>query len=385
MAVEAMEIHKTRTTKQRLAVSLRAVALDRGQAIIGPFIKKSASGKRYFVLPVPSRRQLISMAIGLIIATIVSYVGIWLYQYFGPHNYRLSSAEKLLSAPSMILAKSITFDSKKQTYTFSHGAIDSDQSRQSGATLVAASLPVHAAKGITVTDPNYKVDIGITPQIDVMDGKQDQNRLVYPFRNNKGWLVYTAQGTGIKEDIVLQQHEGDTYEATYQLKLPEGTEARKEIDGSIGVYGSQLFINNIITATDNDAGLLQKARENAAKNLLLFVIPKPTVVETGKQVSTVHAEYRLEGNKLIIKATGLAQASYPLSIDPSIYIVTAQQFMSGNNETNVDFDVVDKLIRKSPTTGARFNTWNTTTALTQPTWSVQTVKARDYVYAMHGK
>ncbi len=354
------------------------------QALSSRFIKTTKSGRRYFVIPMPARKTLLRVGIIAVIVTVLTVIGYQLYCYFGPHDYRLSSAERILSSPSDILAKDLVFDNKAQVYNFAHGAASTGETKQTGATLVSASLPVSASKGLTVTDPNYKIDLTMTPQIAVADGKQDKNRVTYPFRNNNGWLVYTASGTGVKEDIVLTKNDGDTYELSYDLKLPSGTEARKEADGSIGIYGNQMFMSSITTATDADASLLEKARSNAQKNLLLFVIPKPTVIETGKQTTNIKAEFALDKTKLTVKASGLKQANYPLSIDPSIYIVTAQQFMNGNNETNIDFDVADKLIRKSPTTGARYNSWNPTVQLPQSNWAGGTAIAGGYLYSAGG-
>lgn len=348
------------------------------------WIKSTQGGRRYFVIPVPTRRGLLRAAIALVVLVAAVIIGSQLYRYFGPHDYRVSSVEKLLGTPSDILAKDLTFDNEQQVYTFAHGSANTSQSKQTGATLVAARLPVDASKGLTVTDPNYKVDLTMSPHASVAAGKQNKNRVVYPFRNHSGWLIYTASGTGVKEDIVLTHATGDSYQLSYKLTLPSGTEARKEADGSIGIYGNQVFMNNITAATDADASLLEKARANAAKNLLLFAIPKPTVIESGRQISVVKAEFELDKTTLTVRATGLAKASFPLSIDPSIYIVTAQQFMNGNNETNIDFDVADKLIRKSPTTGARFNSWNATTQLSQSNWAGGTAIAGGYLYSAGG-
>lgn len=348
------------------------------------WIKSTRSGKEYLTIPLPTRRQFIH---GLVIVVGLIFIFIFiaqLYRYFGPQNYRVSSADKILPSPSDILAKDLKYDSKARAFTFSHGSANTIESKQSGGALVAASLPVDATKGITVTDPNYKVDLTMTPRLAVSEGKQQQNRVVYPIRERSGWLVYTALGTGIREDIVLAEKQADTYEINYDLKLPSGTEARKESNGSIGVYGNQVFMNNVTAASDTDQTLLEKARASAAKNLLLFTIPKPIVIESGKQTSSVNASFELTGTKLVVKATGLDKAAYPLSIDPSIYIVTAQQFMNGNNETNIDFDVADKLIRKAPTTGARFNSWNATTQLPQSNWAGGTAIAGGYVYSAGG-
>ncbi len=348
------------------------------------WIKSTANGKRYLTIPVPEKKQVIKLAIIFVITTLLAIAGYQIYRYFGPHEYRISQAEKILTVSSPVLAKSITYDEKKREYTFIHGMANSSDNKQTGASLVSAILPSDASRGITVTDPTYKIDLVMKPHLTLAEGQQQENRLVYPFRNHKGWLVYTATGEGIKEDIVLSQEQGDKYEVSYDLKLPNGTEARLERDGSIGVYGNQLFINNVSAATESDQELLQKAQLNAEKSLLLFVIPKPTVVESNKTASKVKAEFRLKGNLLTVKASGLTDANYPLSIDPSIYIVTAQQFMNGNNETNIDFDVANKLIKKSATTGARFDSWNPTLSLNTSIWKQGVAATGGYLYAVGG-
>ena len=353
-------------------------------AILSSFTKSTVSGKRYFVIPVPTRKKLIRLCVALASLLILSYIGWLLYVYYGPHSYQIAAASKLLSAPSELFEKNLRYDSAKKLYTFSYGNAPISGNKQSSNARVAATIPVDAAAGVTVTDPNYKVDLKMTPKLALAEGKQESNRIIYPFRNHGGWLVYTAGGTGVKEDIILKEKPGDSFSATYRLGLPDGTEARKEVDGSIGVYGNELFINSISTGTDSDAALLKKARENAAKTLLLFVIPKPTVIETGKQQSAVEVSFTLEKNELTVTASGLERASYPLSIDPSIYIVTAQQFMNGNNETNINFDVANKLIKKGRTTGARFDTWNSATKLPQPNWTGGTAVAGGYLYSVGG-
>lgn len=316
---------------------------------------------------------------------VLSIVGWQGYRYFGPHSYEIGRAESLLSQKSSLLADSITFDEDSGVYRFTHGISGgAPDLKQTGPTVVAASIPVKASKGTVVTDPNYKIDLTMTPEFSLANGRQDENRIIYPFRNHEGWLVYTATGTGIKEDIVLERKTSDTRQFNYDLKLPEGTEARLEADGSVGVYGNQLFISSITPATDADASLLEKARQKAEKNLLLFTIPSPTVIETGRQQSVVEASFKLDGNNLTVTANNLAEAQYPLSIDPSIYVVTAQQFMNGNNETNIDFDVANKLIQKGETTGARFDSLASTMSLPTGRWGQGSTVAGGYTYIIGG-
>ena len=98
----------------------------------------------------------------------------------------------------------------------------------------------------------------------------------------------------------------------------------------------------------------QRLAKIARKDSLLFTIPRPVINEKQGVSPGVTASYELNGTSLKVNVKGLKAGNYPLSIDPSIYVVTAYQFMYGNNETNINFDVDNKMIRKGPLTGATF-------------------------------
>ena len=379
-----MRIQKRATTLRSNRHRHIEAFFDMISRALASITKVSASGKRYFVLPVPSRKQVLRFMTSLLVVSGLWLIGYQVYRYYGPHDYNLNSAQKLLSEPNEIMAKRITYDSSKQMFNFESGQSNTDELRQTGATRVKAELPLNPASGMKIIDPTYDIDITATPRFSLAPGKQESNRIVYPFRDHQGWLVYTAEGTGVKEDIVLSHSPGDQASFTYTLELPSSVEARQEIDGSIGVYGNSVFVNNITAVTDTDKDLLEKARANARKDLLLFVIPAPVVKEHGKTQTNVKASFHLQSSTLTVTASGLNTASYPLSIDPSIYIVTAQQFMNGNNETNINFDVANKLIKKGRTTGARFDTWDNATSLPQSNWAGGTAVAGGYVYSVGG-
>jgi hypothetical protein len=249
---------------------------------------------------------------------------------------------------------------------------------------VTANLQKDGTKKISVTDVQNKVDFSLTPKFALESGKKLFNHIVYPISDGSGWAVYTMQNTGVKEDIVLTKSDGDAKIFEYILGIEDGLEAKLEKDGSIGVYGNTLFSTNITASSDSDAALLRKARKNAKKDTLIFSIPKPVVIEGKKEISKAKASFSINGNSLKIKVSNLTEANFPISIDPSIYVVTAQQFMNGNNETNIDFDVDNKLIKKAPTTGARFDTWDTTTDLPAPAWASGTAVTGGRIYSIGG-
>lgn len=292
--------------------------------------------------------------------------------------------DTLLPESSPEMASKISYDSGKGLYSFKPASTVANSNMLGQPTYSSATLGKSASQGVTVSDPVNNIDFKMTPQFKLQDGKQTDNRIVYPLKDGNGWAIYTLQGDGVKEDIVLNYAHGDTASYSYKLQLGSSLSAKIESDGSLGVYGNTLLSGNVTTGSDKDAALLQKARENAKKDTLLFRIPAPVVMDEDGIAKGISAKYTLSGDTLTIAATGMKKGKYPLTIDPSIYVVTAQQFMQGNNESNINFDVNNKLIKKGRTTGARFNSWNSTTAIPTGTWGAQTVPAGGYVYQVGG-
>lgn len=324
--------------------------------------------------------------IGLCCLSIIALVGLFtlLKPLFINYSYKLNTAESLLSPVNTTMADKIKYDEKTKSYSFNNSLASSSESASTGTQKVTAMVYKDAAKGVTVTDTTNKINFSITPKFNLQSGKQDNNRIVYPLTDESGWLVYTMRGTGVKEDILLDKKRENQKTYSYKLTIGDELEARIESDGSIGVYGNSVLSGNVSTSTENDASLLQKARKNAKKDTLMFSIPKPVIIENSVEQSNVKASYSINGDELKLSVSNLENATYPLSIDPSIYVVTAQQFMAGNNETNINFNVNDKLIEKGHTTGARFDAWNNTMNLPTASWGGGTVAAGGYIYSVGG-
>ncbi len=305
--------------------------------------------------------------------------------FLTPPSYALGTASTVLSPSSETMAQKIKYDAQQRTYTFNEGYVPSAPDViQTPGPQITATISEDAAGGITVSDPKLKTNFTLKPQFGLLPGKQKDNRIIYPLSSGNGWLVYSLHSTSVKEDIVLTKSPGDELNLTYSLNLAEGTEARKESDGSIGIYGNNYLVGDVSTGSEKDANLLKKARESAEKNSLLFTIPAPVVLETGKKESTATSSFQLEGNTLTVITKGLMKANYPLTIDPSIYVETAEKFMRGNNETNIDFNVADTLIQKGETTGARFDALTSTLPLPQARWGHGTTVAGGYIYTVGG-
>ncbi len=327
------------------------------------------------------------IAAGLFFATLIAVI---FFAVFPARPYRLNDAGRaVLPKQNQSLAKFLEYDNKTKTYKYnqSYTGRNSPENGLSGtgAPRINAYMSKDPAKGVTVKDPLNSVDVTLKPKFRVKEGSQDNNQIFYQLGSAQGYLVYTSQITGIKEDIVLGNYTQDKLVFEYEIGLKNGLEARKEVNGAIGVYGSDLPINGeVSTGTENDKLLLEKARKSNSKNKLLFTLPAPVVVETGKTVSQVKAYFELEGTFLRLVTKQLKGASYPLSIDPSIYVETAQKLMRGNNETNLDFDVSNELIQKGKLTGARFNAWNSSLALPAARRDAATATYGGYAYSVGG-
>ncbi len=326
----------------------------------------------------------IAMAFGTLIIITAEIIAI-AQPFFMQHTYALGGAEALLSPISQPIADKLQYDAKQRTFNFNAGYNPlPDGLLSSGGAHITASASQDPSKGITVTDPVNQVNFQITPELNLAEGKQDGNRIIYPFLGGMGWVVYTMHSIGVKEDVLLSRSGSDTTQLHYRLGLGDNLAARVQQDGSIGVYGNTLLAGNVATGNAKDAELLQKARQNAPKDTLLFAIPPPTIRELSRTGSNVRASYALNGSDLTVTVSGLQSAHYPLTIDPSIYVETAEKFMRGNNETNIDFDVADGLIQKGKTTGARFNSWTATQSLNASIWQQGLVSAGGYAYAVGG-
>lgn len=306
-------------------------------------------------------------------------------------RYDLSAFENnLLSKSSEKLGQKLVGDTKTAGFEYNQGfkPTSSEVAGESSSPKISASFGGVSDPKVTVQDPYNQVSVGFVPKFKVKAPQKDKNRVIYPLSGYNGAKVYTLQSTGIKEDIILKTPSSDTALFEYAIELPASMEPRLENDGSLGVYGAEgaLLSGNISTGTEKDADLLKKAQEKAAKNKLIFRVPAPFVVEGNKKVSqSARAWFSLDGNKLGVHASGLKSAQYPLSIDPSVYVETAQKLMRGNNESNVDFDIANELIQKSQTTGARIDYWSGSTEMNAGLWDHSVAAAGGKIYRAGGR
>ncbi len=301
-------------------------------------------------------------------------------------TYTMSDASKsILPTPNSAMGNVLKYSQKSGGYEYNKGY----QPGQGTTGQIAGPkfLATFSDKGgTTITDPVTSTSISFTPTFPVQAPQKTQNQLVYPLPGGVAKKVYTLGASVLKEDIVLEKPDQDTAEYGYKLDLPNGTEARLETNGSLAIYGvdSQL-LGTISAGSTSDQKLLDSARKNGAKNTLLFTFPAPFIRQLNNKPTTASAWFTLRGDILTLHAKNLKEASYPLSIDPSVYVETARKLMRGNNETNIEFDIDNQLIQKSQTTGARINAWQGTDTLAAPTWDQATAAAGGYIYSVGGQ
>ena len=303
-------------------------------------------------------------------------------------SYALSpQAEQLLGEQRISYADRLKLDEKQRAYQYNQGFQPGlGTAGQVGGPKFTASFYLNPKDGVTVTDAVNGVSTTFKPAFQLSEPRQEGGRLVYPLQGSSAQKVYSLRASSIKEDIVLNAPSTNEMKFVYNLGLANGTEARLEGDGSLGIYGvSPTLLGKVATGSDADVATLEAARRNGEKNTLLFRFPAPFIREYGKKQSQARAWYSLQGSQLTVYASNLKQASYPLTIDPTVYVETARKLMKGNNETNIDFDVDNELIQKSQTTGARIDYWSDTTEMGSGVWDQAMATAGGYIYRAGGR
>ncbi|HSW98757.1 MAG TPA: hypothetical protein VLF71_02885 [Candidatus Saccharimonadales bacterium] len=286
-----------------------------------------------------------------------------LQPYLVAHTYALGSADALLQKPDDSLAAKLQFDDSKGDFNFNDGysplQSSASDDASGGGPQITASTNQDASKGLTVNDPFNQLGFSITPQFKLLPGKQNANRIVYPFADGTGWLVYTMQATGVKEDVVLDHANGNNMSLRYTIKVDNQFAVRQNRDGSVGIYGSDSpLTGQVSTGSDKDAALLRKAREHMAKNKLFFNLPAPVAYGVNESKTDVDVHYELHGNTLTTVATNLKKGRYPLTIDPTVTVTSASDlFRDTNPDSNADFNGSTGNIARGAVTGGVIPAW----------------------------
>lgn len=298
--------------------------------------------------------------------------------------YALSDqAQEVVGESNKDLAKKLTYDAENKMYQYNKdaapagdpgspeaaiAAAQSSQKVSGGADNYTVDLSADPEKGVTIrdaTDKSGSLSVQMIPQFAAREGKQQDDRVVFPLKGMDGHLVYTVKANGLKEDIVLNESEGDALSFSYKLQLPESLEARTLDDGSIGVYSADTTLfGSISFGSDADREKVENARKLSDKTHLVFVIPAPVIVESGKKESSVNSRFELKGDTLTVHAEGLEKASYPLSIDPSVLVTSANDLVKGNVDGSLEANSSTNSLVRSGLSGGAVQTWANTSSLT---------------------
>ena len=305
-------------------------------------------------------------------------------------HYKLSpKAEALIGDTNELYGRQLKLSGDGAYYLYNEGYKPASGGVEgpNGNPRFSAKFSTNPKEGAEITDPVNNLSFKIKPSFELGSPRKTSNQLFFPISNLQATKVLTFGASGYKEDVVLDDFVKDKIELDYQLELPKSLEARIDIDGSLGIYGPDdtRLTGDISTASESDKALLEKAQAKATKNRLIFKIPSPYIREFGKSTISKNVRYELSDNKLKIIAHGLGGLTYPITIDPSVYIETAAKLMRGNNETNTDFDVSNELIQKSQTTGARIDAWQGNLDMNTGIWGHSTAVAGGYIYKTGGR
>ena len=338
--------------------------------------------------------------LGAVALNIVSPVAAWVGVQ---ERYRLAPATSSLIGHAYAgVASKLNYDAKAEAWQFNATGkaaakkatdpVSQLKSQVGGAgkqdkSLYSATLPTSSNKGVTYTENVTQLSFSMTPTFGLMDARAKNGQVVYP-REGGGQLVYTVKSNGLKEDLVLDHATGDELTLNYQLKLPDTLEARLSKDGSVGIYSADPALFGAITyGADTDRAKIESARQHADKNHLLFALPAPVIKQStapGKPARAAgRAVFALDGTRLEVRATGLSQLSYPITIDPSVIITSSADFAAGNNEGGIDYPA-GQINRGALTGGSTTGGYTATNSMMTGRNGHVTVAYNGYMYIMGG-
>ena len=328
--------------------------------------------------------------------------------------YQLSrSAIRLTAKFSYKINRNLTYNDKAHVFIYNNAALNNpDYLKTQGLSIgrtnnlpsydyYAAKIPATLGKGITYYDPTTKLSFSMIPRFKTLDGKAAKtivphsggqteiSHLVYPLAKLSAQLIYTPQTNGIKEDlIVLKNPSQNSLQLSYRLNLPSTLQARLNADGSVGIYSADsVLYGNINYGTPGDQALIQKAKINSRKTNLVFEIPAPYVKMSASSVLNpggVKPYFSLHGNILTLNVTHLNKLSFPIDIDPSVVVSTANSFIqNGNAESNLNLTAGQ--ISTAPLTGGILSGYTTNTNPLPYTDEGLVVAAdNNYIYILGG-
>jgi N-acetylneuraminic acid mutarotase len=287
-------------------------------------------------------------------------------------SYNLPVNEQaLIGQPDKSLLSQFIYNAKDKAYFLDKSAINSsgsvlhsgDSVTVGGSSKTKAQfsleLPINSHLGITTYDDTSGLSFTIIPLFSTLAARQVSGHTVYPMGLSGIKAVYTIKTNGVQEDIIYASAPKGTVKLQYKLKLPSTLQARMMSGGNLGIYSaSPALFGNISYGSPADEQKVQEARQKSDKDNLVFVLPAPQVITADGRLSansTQQIKLALSGNIVTITASGLGDIYGPLSIDPSVVVTSASDFMTnGNNEGDITYDSTNNQITESGLSGGTF-------------------------------
>ena len=263
----------------------------------------------------------------------------------------------------------------------------SDQENSTGSTLYTSKLPKNPKDGITFADEKQERNVNIKSLSDLSTGKLQDGRIVYPVSATEKH-IYSLKLNGLKEDILLTKPTQKVLTFSWQLSMGKELEARLSPDGSVGIYSvSSDYFGDISIGDDKSQKLVDNARINGKKTNMVYIIPKPYIVDSRGTKIFEDVSYKLDGNTLTLTALNMIQKNYPITIDPSIAVTSTAEFkLNVGEDSSIDYATTTGQIATSAidtgATGA--STSLTTTGVSGTRSHNAAVVYNGYLYAIGG-
>ena len=308
----------------------------------------------------------------VIAALIILSAAPWLYAVISSSTaYNLSlAADLIINQPNTSLDSTTAYNSKTGSYTINPKGLKPIQSSypstligQPSSGLYSATLSSNLTKGINITDDSNRVSFSLTPQFQVSKGKHLDGHFIYPEGSGNVQAVYTAKSSELAEDIVVNRPSSNLMAFPYKLNLPTGMTSFQTADGGVAIEQS----GNI-----------------------LFQLSAPRIIQSngkpGGVKTTNNTKLILKKNQLYLLASNLNKLSYPITIDPSVTINSATNFLNGNDEGGNN--ITANQVSTGQQTGGVPNAWTAISsgsgALLTATSSLGAVVYNGYMYAIGG-
>ena len=280
--------------------------------------------------------------------------------------YRLATSETKLLSKSSVDKSFIKEDKKSFSYSRSAETKVGTSSEQvvAGVGDGTAKLPYNASlaknpkDGVTFSDEKGERSVTMTARYPQSAGRYQDGRVMYPSGSNE-ISSYTFKRNGLKQDIIISKPSKKTQTFVWDLKLTSSLEARMLPDGGVGIYAADNILSGDITISDKKSqDLIDNARKNSAKTVLVFQLPKPFMIDQRGVKNYEDLTYRLNGNTLSLEVRNLLSQKYPINIDPTIVVTTTSDFRQGvGDSSNTDYTTANQITFTNSNSTSALNTW----------------------------